>query len=199
MILILLLLLLFRVGGGGLFPAIQYAETAVLKHDLHFSCRSSCGWVGDVRANVQGQYCYIRKRCTSLQEMRLPPFCTFFFPLSIILLPLLLLFLILLLLHRVLSHHPPPPPSSLSSPLPPFLFSYLLSLFIAATSEISLRVSPRATRNTSKDAYCSRQTGQNQVYRTFLRTLQGNGSTASYNTLFRIWFRPEKVFEPPSA
>ena len=34
MILILLLLLLGR--GRGLFSAIQYAETAVLKHNLHF-------------------------------------------------------------------------------------------------------------------------------------------------------------------
>lgn len=87
------------------------------------------------------------------------------------------------------------PPNS----LPPFLLSYFLSLFIAVTSEISLRVSPRATRNTSKDAYCSRQTGQNQVYPSFLRTLQGKGSTASYNTLFVNLIHTGKGFWGPSA
>ena len=145
---------------------------------------------------MQGQYCYIWKRCTSLQKMRLLPT-----PLHVFLSPFN---------HPTPPHpspplHCPPPPrppslsslplspspfssllASLASRLPPFLFSYFLSLFIAVTSEISPRVSPRATRNTSKDAYCSRQTGQNQVYRTFLRTLQGKSSTASYNTLFRI-------------
>ena len=126
---------------------------------------------------MPGQYCFIWKRCASLQKMRLchPPFCKFFFPLSIILLPLLPSFSSISSSPAILL-----PPNS----PPVFLLSYFLSLFIAVTSEISLRVSPRATRNTSKDAYCSRQTGQNQVYPSFLRTLQGKGSTASYNTLF---------------
>ena len=139
---------------------------------------------------MQGQYCYIWKRCTSLQKMRLLPT-----PLHDFLSPFK---------HPTLPPPPPPlhspprprPPSPPSLPLPPSssssllvrlpsspfpLFLLFISLYCSYFRDFASSI---AIRNTSKDAYCSRQTGQNQVYRTFLRKLQGKGSTASYNTLF---------------